>query len=108
MSDDLFPDFIDMINNRFSDLDDAIINALPEKDERYAELMSRERGLKDQFPNIDNWLEGNGSLSLTAEEHAGMVEYIEINAEKEGIERLAIYFGGHKDCFAYLKRIGAI
>jgi len=49
-----------------------------------------------------------GAISLTAEEHKALVRYLEIKTEMEDIERKQIYFRGHTDNFAYLKKIGAI
>jgi len=108
MINDIYPDFLQMIDDGFSDMDDAIVNALPESNEHYADMIAREQELMRRFPKIENWLEEEGSLTLTAEEHAGLVEYIELAAEKEDVERLSIYYAGHKDCYAYLKKIGAI
>ena len=108
MTDDDYADFIERINEGFLTLDDAIINSLPGRDTRYAEMKAHEQELKERFPNINAWLEDTTPLTLTAEEHAGLVEYLELEAGLECIERLAIYYTGHKDCFAYLRKIGAI
>jgi len=108
MIGDFNSEFMQRINDTFAEMDDAIVSALPDKDEHYSELLAQEQRIKDQFPDIDIWLEGDGALSLTAEERAGMVEYLELNAEKEDIERLAIYYRGHKDCISYLKTISAL
>jgi len=89
-------------------MDDAIILALPENDSRYAKLLEREQDIESRFPDVLDWLEGSGPLSLSAEEHAGLVEHLELTAEKEDLERIAIYYAGHKDCFEYLRKIGVI
>lgn len=109
MQDDILSDFLcRVINENFPDLDDAIVNALPEKDERYATLIAQEQELKERFPGINSWLEDEGPLTLSAEEHAALGEYIGITAEMEGIERLEIYYAGHNNCIAYLKKAGVI
>ena len=108
MTDELNSGLTQRIGEGFAEIDSAIVAALPKTDERYAELKAKENELKSRFPQIEKWLEGKDPLTLSAEEHSALTEYLELNAEMEGIERLAIYYAGHKDCFAYLKKIGAI
>ena len=101
------PDFFEMINTNFSDLDSAIVKALSETDERYIEMKKQVQELSDRFPVIESILEGKGPITISDKEHAGLTEYLELIAWMEHNERLAIYYAGHKDCFAYLKRVGA-
>ena len=108
MSEDFLPGLPHLINESFSATDSAIVAALPEKDAEYAELAGQKQELAERFPEIERWLEGSGPLSLTGEEHAGLVEYMDITMQMEGIERLAVYYAGHRDCFMYLKKIGAV
>jgi hypothetical protein len=107
-SEILFSDLPARIAEGFADLDSAIVDALPDNDEEYAGLVKQQKELTARFPKLESWLEGNGPLPLSAEEHAGLVEYLELATQMESIERLAIYYAGHKDCIAYLKKIGAI
>jgi len=53
-------------------------------------------------------LEGTGEISLTKDEHRILAEYLNTKIEMDSIERRQIYFRGHTDSFAYLKKIGAI
>jgi dsDNA-binding SOS-regulon protein len=53
-------------------------------------------------------LDGEGAVRLTAEEHAGLVEHTRTTDEAENRERLNLYLAGHRDCFAYLKKIGLL
>ena len=108
MPDDLHSGLISMVDNNFQDLEDAIVAVLPESDKQYADLKARENELKGRFPKIERWLEEKCPLTLSADEHSGLVEYLELNSEMEGIERLAIYYAGHRDCIAYLRKIGAL
>jgi hypothetical protein len=52
------------------------------------------------------WLEGAGVVVLSADEHAALVEYTRVTFKAENMERLNLYLAGHRDCFAYRKRIG--
>ena len=45
---------------------------------------------------------------MTAEEHAAFVECMKLKRQLDDMERLHIYFRGHTDAFAYLKKIKAI
>jgi hypothetical protein len=107
MSEDSCPGLVGQINKNFMELEDAIILSLCEKDEHYAELSDQRKELASHFP-IESWLEGSGSPSLTNEECAGLAEYMRLTAQIEDIERRAIYYAGHRDCFLYLKKIGMV
>jgi hypothetical protein len=85
-------------------MDSDITKALPEQDEQYATLRKQLGELERQFP-IEDWIEGEGAVNLTAEEHAALVKYTSVTFDAENRERLNLYLAGHKDCFAYLKRI---
>ena len=108
MIDDYYSGLVQRIDIGFSEMDSSIVTSLSETDDRYVNLKVKETELKERFPKIERWFEDKETLTLSAEEHSGLAEYLEINAEMESIERLAIYYAGHKDCFAYLKRIGVI
>jgi len=108
MPDDITPDLMNMISENFSAMDSAIVVALIKKDERYAELAKKHDELSDRFPDIEKWLKQEGPLTLSADEHAGLIEHLEVTSYMEDLERMAIYYAGHKDCFEYLKKIGVI
>ena len=108
MSEDYLSGMTKAINENFLELDSAIIAALPDNDEQYAEVLGQRKELVDRFPILESWNDGSGPLSLSAEERAALVRYMELAGEMENIERLAVYYAGHRDCFAYLKKIGAV
>ena len=45
---------------------------------------------------------------MTAEEHRAYVDYLNLVRQMEDMERQHIYFRGHTDTVAYLKKIKAI
>jgi hypothetical protein len=96
------------IDELFSEMDSQIVVALQESDKGYAALAHERDEVTINFPQIEQWLEGSGALALSAEEHAGLARYTTLTAKTEDMERRAIYYAGHKDCIAWLKRIGAI
>ena len=60
------------------------------------------------FPVIQKTTEGKGAVSLSAEEHEALARFLMLKNDIENIERKQIYFRGHMDGFAYLKKISAI
>ena len=64
--------------------------------------------LKTQYPVIDKMNEGSGEIRMTAEEHQAYVDYLNLVRQMEDMERQHIYFRGHTDAVAYLKKIKAI
>jgi len=96
------------IEDAFSEIDSDISTALFKTDSEYAALRRETDGLQQNYPVIEKVLESEGAISLTADEHAALVRYISLTRQIEESERRQIYFRGHTDNFAYLKRIGAI
>jgi hypothetical protein len=105
MRGDSLPERIDEM---FDEIDSRIVIALQESDEDYAALVRETDELNRRFPKIEQWLEGDGALTLTAEEHAGLARHTALTAETEDTERRAIYYAGHKDCLAWLRKIEAL
>ena len=64
--------------------------------------------MESGYPFILEVTEGSGAISLTAEELEIVRQYMSRMFEKETIERCQIYFRGHTDGYAYLKKIRAI
>lgn len=53
-------------------------------------------------------MEGKGEIHMTAEEHAAFVQCLRLYLRLDDMERMQIYFRGHTDAVAYLKKIKAI
>ena len=108
MNDEIFTGLVAQLEDRFQEMDSGLSTALLETDATYTEIAEHRKELGKRFPFIESVLEGTGAVSLNAEEHAGLVEYLEITNEMENRERLNLYYAGHRDCFAYLRKIGVI
>ena len=52
-------------------------------------------------------MEDKGEIHLTAE-HAAFVQCLRLSRKLDDMERLQLYFRGHTDAVAYLKKIKAI
>lgn len=107
MSDTYF-DLPSRLEDTFSEIESDIIMDLRENSEEYADLQSKISEMKQQHSSIAKIMEGSGEIHLTAEEHAALTEYFHLKFKLEDMERLQIYFRGHTDAFAYLKKINAI
>jgi hypothetical protein len=108
MKAEIITGLVAQLEDRFQEMDSDISTALLDTDEEYAALRKCQTELEERFPFIESAMEGKGSLTLTAAEHAGLVEYLGVTDEIENRERLNLYYAGHRDCFAYLKRIGLL
>ena len=108
MQDNIFTGLLAQLEERFEEMDSEITFDLPERDEKYAALRARLEELERRYPFIESVLDGGDAVRLTAEEHAGLVEYIRVTDEMENRERLNLYLAGHRDCLTYLKKIGRL
>jgi len=108
LNESFYLDLSQRIAEIFPEIDSDICMELLHTDEKYAELFSKSDELQKMHPFIMAVLEGSGEVALTAEEHGALVEYLGVKIEMDDIERQHIYFHGHKDNFAYLKKIGVL
>lgn len=107
VSDSYF-DLPSRIEDAFAEIDSDIVMDLLNTDEDYTALSERMDKLKTQYPVIDKMNEGSGEIRMTAEEHRAYVDYLNLARQMEDMERQHIYFCGHTDAVAYLKKIKAI
>ena len=91
------------ISEQFSEIDSDIVMDLAAASPEYAKLKAQMEELKRQNPVIGALLEGKGEL----DEHEALKEFIRLYMRADNMEREHIYFRGHADGFAYLKKIGA-
>jgi len=108
MKDEVFSGMVAQLEDVFQEMDSDLTAALIDTDEEYAAMWKRMIELEEKFPCIESVVEGEGVVSLNAEQHTGLVEYLRIVNKMEDRERLNLYYAGHRDCFAYLKKIGLI
>jgi len=99
---------MERIEDAFPEIDSDICADLRDNDSEYTKLYREADKLQKDFPVIIQTIEGDGAVSLSAEEHGALIRYLGLKNDMENFERKAIYFRGHSDNFAYLKKIGAI
>lgn len=96
------------LEDEFPRIDSDIVMNLCDTNEEYAEMFHQVSELNQQYPFIEKLIDGSGELHLTVEEHDAFVRYFSLVRRMEAMERLQIYFRGHTDAVAYLKRIKAL
>ena len=109
MSDNnLYLDLAARISEGFPELDSDVITDFSDSNEEYAALTDRIAEMKKQHPFITQVLEDKGALQLSEQEHGILTEFFALYMQADNMEREQLYFRGHTDCIAYLKRIGAL
>ncbi len=101
-------DLADRIAGSFAEIENDITVDLRKNDEEYYALYQRISKLKSSHPFIQEILEGNGGLSLSAKEHEILTNFFKLQFRLESMERQHIYFRGHTDSISYLKKVGAL
>jgi len=105
---DIYTDITERIDEVFCEISNDVVAELRKHDKTYAALCRETGELCSQYHIIEQTCEGGGKNSLSAEEHAALSRYLSLKMDMEDIERKQIYYRGHTDCFAYLKKIGGI
>ena len=101
-------DLSSRLEDYFSEIDSDIVTDLRKNSEEYDEIQQQISDLKKRFPCIMKVMEDKGEIQLTTEEHAAFVQCLRLLRKLDDMERLQLYFRGHTDAVAYLKRIKAI
>lgn len=104
---DTYIDFTTRLEDAFPEIDSDIVMRLRECSEEYAVIHEKISDIKKQFPVIAKVMEDTGEIHMTAEEHAAFLQYHHLLRKLDDMERMELYFHGHMDAVAYLKRIHA-
>ena len=109
---DYYYNLMERIDDAFSLIDNDICLDLRKNNSEYAklrdEIIKLQEDFREDFRNIRHITDGNGALCLSADEHEALIRYLDLKHDMDNMERKQIYFRGHTDGFAYLRRIGAI
>ena len=103
-----YTDLAQRIEESFAEIEDEAISDFRETDEEYNALYQQILWLKENNPFIRKVIDGNGEISLSAEEHGVLTEYFRLRFRLDDMERQRLYFRGHTDCISYLKKVGAL
>ena len=105
---DTYMDLAARLEDSFPDIENEVIVDLRENSEDYAALRGKLSDMENKRDFIGQVLNGSGEVCMTAEEHSVLIEYLRLRFNLDDMEREAIYFRGHTDAVAYLKKIKAI
>ena len=105
---DTYMDLGARLEESFPDIENEVIVDLRENNEDYADLRGKISDIENKHSFIEQVLHGSGEVNLTAEEHKVLTEYLRLRFNLDDMEREALYFRGHTDAVAYLKKIKAI
>jgi len=108
MLSDNYYDLPRRIEENFLEIESDIVVDMKANNSEYAELCGRLTAMQTDNPFIPALIEGEAAISLSAEEHKTLSEYFNLQTKISDMERHQLYFRGHTDNFAYLKKIGAI
>ncbi len=105
---DTYMDMPSRLADGFPEIENDILMDLGNTNPEYAELQDQLRQIRKQYPFISAVLQKAEPVQMTAEEHQVFLRYLRLTQQAEDMERLQIYFRGHQDAVAYLKKIKAI
>nr|WP_217937272.1 hypothetical protein [Enterocloster clostridioformis] len=106
--DDTYFDLASRLEDAFPEIDSDIVTDLRENSEDYADLQQKISDLQQQYPLIMEVMEGSGEIHLSAEEHDAFVQFLRLRRKLDDMEREQLYFRGHTDAIAYLRKIKAL
>ncbi|MFF3924030.1 DUF6664 family protein [Paenibacillus lactis] len=92
----------------FDEIENRTVSRLRANEEAYARLLRQRNDLKERHPFVQSVLEGGASVFPSAEDHQAWLDYKRASDESDQMERMALYFQGHADCYTYLRKIGAL
>ena len=105
---DTYMDLAARLGDSFPDIENEVIVDLRENSEDYATLRGKISDRENKHAFIGRVLNGSGEVCLTEEEHKVLTGYLRLRFNLDDMEREALYFRGHTDAVAYLKKIKAI
>lgn len=103
-----FNNLVKCMEENFPELEESILGNLGEQDETYLSICKRLQSMITAYPFIAKIKEGTEGINISAEEHQILLEFFKADLEKEEIERKKLYFQGHIDGYAYMRKVGAI
>lgn len=103
-----YSDLASRLEESFHEIENDALIDLAESNKEYADLQSAITEWKRQNPFIGRLIDGSHEGSLSEEQSAALIRFIGLYMRLEELERMHLYFRGHTDAFAYLKKINVI
>ena len=106
--DFILNNLVERVEELFGEIDNDIVMNLLHSNDEYSKLYNRRIEIQRQYPAVQKAVDGEGGVSLNKDEHKALVEYLRVNEQAVSMEHMEVYFQGHADCMAYLKKIGIL
>ncbi|MCU6708034.1 hypothetical protein M6D81_04845 [Paenibacillus sp. J5C_2022] len=95
------------LEQSFDDLEDEITRRL-RCEEAYMMWVQRRVAIQVQHPFIKSVMDGDAGVFPSDQDYRAWLEVQKTLDETVRMERMALYWQGHADCYAYLKKMGAL
>jgi len=105
---DTYFDLASRLDESFHEIENDALSDFADNNEEYSKLQAQISRLKLQNPFIGELIDGSFKGQLTEQQSAALVTFIGLYMDLEEMERKHLYFRGHTDAFAYLKKISVI
>ena len=107
---DAYYNLVERIEDAFPEMDSDICTELAQTNESYIAMHEESEQLQHTYPILSKIIdgEGEGAVSLSAKEYSALIQHLDILRKMEDMERQQIYFRGHTDALAYLKKTGML
>lgn len=90
--------WLDVLESR---IDHKIVVYLMKDHEEYQKIRNRQNALTKKYPSLISFLDGNESITLSAEEHNAVKEYLRNRDEIAGMEKEYSYYYGQAGLISY-------
>ena len=100
--------YLKLISENFFEIDNAVCRELLQCNDEYIELVELKKEIVRNYPLVESLRDQEEGVRLDEKYLDAYKRYTDVSILIEQIERLHLYFEGHKSCFAYLKEIEAV
>lgn len=106
--DDTYYNLASRLEDSFHEIENDALIELGESNADYADLQKQLFQIKGENPFINALIESDYEQELSSAQCAALGKFIDLYMRLEELERKHLYFRGHTDAFAYLKKISVI
>ena len=101
-------DLASRLEDSFHEIENDVLIELGESSSDYVDLQKQLFQIKEKNPFINALIEGNYEQELSSAQCVALGKFIDLYMRLEELERKHLYFRGHTDAFAYLKKINVL
>ena len=105
---DTYYNLASRLEDSFREIENNALIELGKSNTDYVDLQKQLFQIKAENPFINALIEGDYEQELSSAQCVALGKFIDLYMRMEELERKHLYFRGHTDAFAYLKRINLI